>query len=92
MTFAPEPPRSHFSPSDSAAHHVTAGGWLPHACSQGSWPCTRYDQRGSPVFRSNATMDFRYDPGCSHDSVKPPWAAWHAVTLAGSVYGCPNVP
>ena len=28
----------------------------------------------------------------SHDSVKPPLAAWHAVTLAGTLYGCPNVP
>ena len=27
MTLAPEPPRSHFSLSDSAAHHVTEDGW-----------------------------------------------------------------
>ena len=45
---------------------------LPHACSQGPWPCTRYDHRGAPVLKSNATTDFRYAPGCSHDSVKPP--------------------
>jgi hypothetical protein len=85
MTFAPDPPMSHFSPSICGAHHVTVTGWLPHARSHGSWPMTRYDHRGAPVFRSNATMDLRKDPGCSHDSVKPPLAAWHAVTLAGSV-------
>ena len=45
---------------------------------------TRYDHRGAPVFRSNATMDLRKDPGCSHDSVKPPLSTWHAVTVAGS--------
>ena len=36
MTFAPEPPMSHFSPSDSGAHHVTVDGCLPHARYQGS--------------------------------------------------------
>ena len=50
---------SHFSLSDSAGHHVTIAGWLPHARTHGVWPCTRYDHRGSPVFRSNATMDFQ---------------------------------
>src|SRR5215471_9492950 len=92
ITLTPEPPISHFSPSDSAAHQVTAAGWCPHACNHGSWPCTRYDHRGAPVFTSNATTDLIYEPGNSQDSVKPPCAAWQAVTLAGSVYGCPNVP
>src|SRR4029077_8560668 len=85
MTFGPDPPMSHFPPAACGAHHVTASGWLPHARSHGSCPLTRYDHRGAPVFRSNATMDLRKDPGCSHDSVKTPVAAWHAVTLAGSV-------
>ena len=41
-----------------------------------------------------ATIDFKKAPGCSHDSLKKPFgaAAWHAGTLAGSVYGFPNVP
>src|SRR5262245_18549251 len=72
ITFAPEPPRSHFSASDSAAHHVTADGWPSHERVQGPWPCTRYDHRGAPDFRSNATIDLRNDPGCSHESSKPP--------------------
>src|SRR5215203_3691760 len=92
-TFGADPPRSHFSPSASAPHQVTDGGWLPHARCHGSWPTTRYDQRGSPVARSKATIDFQKAPGCSHASLKPPGAAaLQASTLAGLRYAWPNVP
>src|SRR5580765_3322263 len=90
--FGPEPPRSHFSPSDSAPHHVTVGGCDPHARCHGSCPNTRYDQTGAPVLRSNATIDFQRAPSCSHDSLNPVGAAaLHASTLAGLRYAWPNV-
>ena len=52
-------------------HQVTAGGWLPHARAQGACPRTRYDHRGSPVFRSKATIDFKNEPGCSRRKTAP---------------------
>src|SRR5262245_18206501 len=83
-TFVPEPPRSHFSPSLSAAHHVTEAGCEPQARSHGSCPCTRYDQRICPVLASIATSDLKYAPGGMHDSLKPfGAAALQAVTLGG---------
>src|SRR5262245_51961172 len=83
---------SHFSPSEAGAHHGTGLG--PHAEFLGASPKTRYDQTGAPVSSLNATIDFQNAPGCSHASLKKPFgaAALQATTLAGSVYGCPNVP
>ena len=73
---APEPPKSHFSVSPSGAHHATTGRLAAARAQPGSWPCTRYDQRGSPIFRSNATTDRRRTNAAPRiPSKKPPWAA-----------------
>ena len=47
--------------------------------------------RVAPAYSSPRS---EYAPSCSHDSEKKPFGdeRLHAVTLAGSVYACPNVP
>ena len=68
-------------------------GWLPHARTQGSWPL--HAVRPLRFAALQVERDDRLE--------KRSWlltrfreaaraVAWHAVTLAGSVYGCPNVP
>ena len=59
--------------SVSGRHQVTAAGCPSQARCQAASPTTRYDHTTAPVLKSNATIESKYEPGCSHDSLKKPF-------------------
>ena len=75
-TFGPEPPRSHFSWSASAGHHVTAAGCEPQTRLPRRVPRRRGTTTAAPRLPGRTRRSTsRYAPGCSQDSLKKPFGA-----------------